>query len=122
METNHNPLFDSVTPNMDEIQYVHNFTEQFLSMVDKDPQKAKKIVHEVLRPYMAAQLRTIALLEEQVEGFEDQNTLLLRSNARLIHNCKERDVPMPNFDQIERDYREEKKQKALANKGTGIII
>ena len=59
---------DLVDPRMEEINYIHQFTEQFLVAIDKNPMEAKRIVHDVLRPYMAAQLRTISILEDQIGG------------------------------------------------------
>jgi hypothetical protein len=38
----------------------------------------------------------------------------------MIHQCKERGVPMPNFDQIQRDYYAEKTMKEQLEKGSGI--
>lgn len=102
------------TPNAEEIQYIHNFTEQFLKLIDKDPAAAKQIVHNQLRPYMAAQLQTIAIMEDQLEGAQDQAALLLLSNVELIHNCKVKGVSLPNFDAIKRDY----DAKKLAAKGS----
>lgn len=113
---------DLVDPRMEEIQYIHNFTEQFLGMIDKDPAGAKKIVHDVMRPYMAAQLRTISILEEQVQDVTDQNSLLLISNAELIHRCKEKGVEMPNFAAIQRDFYEKKDAARAQAKAIGIII
>ena len=113
---------DLVDPRMEEIQYIHQFTENFLVQIEKNPMEAKRIVHDVLRPYMAAQLRTISILEDQVGGYIDQNELLLRSNAQLIHNCKERNVPMPNFDAIQKDYFAQKEERAKLAKSTGIIV
>lgn len=113
---------DMAMPRAEEIQYIHNFTESFLQQIDRNPEAAKKIVHEVLRPYMAAQLRTLALLEHQIEGYEDQNNLLLRSNGQLIHNCKVKGVSLPNFDEIQRDYYAEKTMKEQLEKGAGIKL
>lgn len=113
---------DLVMPNMKEINFIDQFTANFLVAVDKDPAGAKKIIHEVIRPYMSAQLRTIALLEDQIGGYEDQNTLLLRSNAQMIHNCKEKGVALPNFDEIQRDFYIEKTMKEQLAKGSGIQL
>jgi hypothetical protein len=111
---------DMAMPRAEEIQYIHNFTEQFLVLIDKNPMDAKKIVHDVLRPYMAAQLRTIAILEDQVGGYIEQNDLLLISNAELIHNCKVKGVSLPNFDQIKRDYDDKKAAAKGSPFGQGI--
>lgn len=109
-------------PRIEEIQYIHNFTEQFLAMIDTNPAGAKKIVHDVIRPYMAAQLRTISILEEQVVDVTDQNSLLLISNAELIHKCKENNVSMPNFDAIQRDFYRKKEEARVQAKAAGIIL
>lgn len=111
-----------VMPDIKEIMFIDSFTEQFLVAVEKNPMEAKRIVHDVLRPYMAAQLKTIAILEDQIEGYIDQNHLLLKSNAIMIDNCKQRNVPMPNFDAIIKDYYADKEQLKQRAKDSGIIL
>ena len=94
-----------LNPTDSEAIFVNNFSVNFLKLVDKDPMEAKKIYTKIVRPYMEAQLATVRIMEDQIQGTIEQNALLLKSNAVLIDQLKKHGVPMPNFDQVERDVR-----------------
>jgi hypothetical protein len=95
------------SPTQKEIDYVNSFSLAFLKDLERNPMGAKETFNKVVRPYMEAQLRTINMLDDQIEGTIEQNALLLRSNAVLIDQLKKHGVAMPNFDQVQRDVREE---------------
>jgi hypothetical protein len=95
------------SPTQKEIDYVNSFSMTFLKDLERNPMGAKETFNKVIRPYMEAQLRTINMLDDQIEGTIEQNALLLRSNAVLIDQLKKNGVDMPNFEQVQRDVREE---------------
>lgn len=96
-----------ITPNSKELLFIDQFINKLLISIDKTPSEAKKVVDTILKPYLAAQLSTIDLLDDQIQGCIEQNALLLRSNAVLIDQCKKHGVAMPNFDEMARDVRAE---------------
>lgn len=94
-----------LNPSDQEVIFINNFSVEFLKKLDKDPAGAKDVYNRVVRPYMEAQLATVRILDDQIQGCIEQNALLLRSNAVLIDQLKQHSVPMPNFDQVQRDVR-----------------
>lgn len=96
-----------INPTDKEAIFINNFSVEYLKALSNNPDEGKRVYNKVIRPYMEAQLATIRILDDQVEGCIEQNALLLKSNAVLIDLCKQHSVPMPNFDQIQRDVREE---------------
>lgn len=94
-------------PNDQEVIFINNFSVEFLRKLDRDPANAKDVYNRIVRPYMEAQLATVRILDDQIQGCIEQNALLLKSNAVLIDQCKQHGVPMPNFDQVQRDVREQ---------------
>lgn len=90
-----------------EVVFINNFSVEFLKKLEKDPMGAKDVFNRIVRPYMEAQLATVRILDDQIQGCIEQNALLLKSNAVLIDQCKKHGVSMPNFDQVQRDVREE---------------
>ncbi len=96
-----------LSPNDQEVIFINNFSVEFLKKLDKDPMGAKDVYNRIVRPYMEAQLATVRILDDQIQGTIEQNALLLKSNAVLIDQLKKHGVAMPNFDQVQRDVREE---------------
>lgn len=94
-------------PTDSEVVFINNFSVEFLKKLEKDPMGAKDVFNRIVRPYMEAQLATVRILDDQIQGCIEQNALLLKSNAVLIDQCKKHGVSMPNFDQVQRDVREE---------------
>lgn len=101
-----------VNPTDSEVIFINNFSVNFIKLVDKDPMEAKKIYTKIVRPYMEAQLATIRIVEDQIQGTIEQNALLLKSNAVLIDQLKQHGVPMPNFAQVERDVRKQLQEES----------
>jgi hypothetical protein len=96
-----------LNPGDQEVIFINNFSVEFLKKLDKDPTGAKDVYNRIVRPYMEAQLATVRILDDQIQGCIEQNALLLKSNAVLIDQLKKHGVAMPNFDQVQRDVREE---------------
>lgn len=96
-----------LNPSDQEVIFINNFSVEFLKKLDKDPMGAKDVYNRIIRPYLEAQLATVRILDDQIQGCIEQNALLLKSNAVLIDQCKQHGVPMPNFEQVQRDVREE---------------
>lgn len=94
-------------PSDQEVIFINNFSVDFLKKLDKDPAGARDVFNRVVRPYLEAQLATVRILDDQIQGCIEQNALLLRSNAVLIDQLKQHSVPMPNFEQVQRDVRAE---------------
>lgn len=96
-----------LNPSDSEVIFINNFSVEFLKKLEKDPMGAKDVFNRIVRPYMEAQLATVRILDDQIQGCIEQNALLLRSNAVLIDQCKKHGVAMPNFDQMAKDVRAE---------------
>lgn len=94
-------------PSDQEVIFINNFSVDFLKKLDKDPAGARDVFNRVVRPYLEAQLATVRILDDQIQGCIEQNALLLRSNAVLIDQLKQHSVPMPNFEQVQRNVRAE---------------
>lgn len=99
-------------PSDQEVIFINNFSVEFLKKLDKDPMGAKDVYNRIVRPYLEAQLATVRILDDQIQGCIEQNALLLKSNAVLIDQCKKHNVPMPNFDQVQREVREQLKKES----------
>lgn len=92
-------------PTEKEIAFINNFSADFVKSIKTNPSQAEDMFKRIIRPYMMAQLKTISMLDDQIEGTIEQNALMMRSNAVLIDHCKQHGVAMPNFDEIARDVR-----------------
>lgn len=94
-------------PTEKEAIMLNNQAVQFMKDLEKNPMRAKANFKEIILPHMMRCLRTVQVLDRELEAHAFQVKLLLKANVVLIDLLKRNNIDMPNFAEIERQVTDE---------------
>lgn len=90
-------------PTEKEAMILNNQAVQFMKDLEKNPLKAKQDFKAVILPHMMRALRTVQVLDQELESQTLAVSKLLKANVVLIDILKQKGIDMPNFSEIEND-------------------
>ncbi len=79
--------------------------DNLIRLIEINPKEAQANFKNLIFPWMAGMLATLRIQDDQLVGAEEQQEILLCSNAEMIDVMKHKGIDLPNFQQIERDVR-----------------
>jgi mRNA-degrading endonuclease YafQ of YafQ-DinJ toxin-antitoxin module len=82
---------------------LNNQAVQFMKDLEKNPLKAKADFKAIILPHMMRCLRTVQVLDQELEAHALEIKKLIKANVVLIDTLKRNGVDMPNFNAIEDD-------------------
>jgi hypothetical protein len=105
-------------PTDQEALALNNMAVQFMKDLEKNPMKARQDFNAIILPHMMRALKTVKVLDMELEAADLAIKKLLKANVVLIDWCKQKGIDTPNFDEISRTAEAEFEAERRANRST----